>query len=93
MNFSYSSPAVAAFIVLPAVLAALFLWGVIFSWRRSGADDATTGRAALLAGLLTFAWMAVTWTAALVAVQAFRLPLELAMHAMSERGIMPGIMS
>jgi small-conductance mechanosensitive channel len=30
---------------------------------------------------------------ALVAVQAFRLPLELAMHAMSDRGIMPGIMS
>jgi hypothetical protein len=31
------------------------------------------------------------WT--LVAVQGFRLPLELAMHAMYERGIMPGQMS
>jgi hypothetical protein len=139
MRFSYSSPAVAAFIVLPAVLAALFLWAVISSWRRSGADDAATSRAALVAGLVTFAWMAITWTAArsgvlrewdrrpppfaflvfgivafsaliafsgvgrrlarfvplwaLVAVQAFRLPLELAMHAMSDRGIMPGIMS
>ena len=30
---------------------------------------------------------------ALVAVQSFRLPLELAMHAMYERGIMPGVMS
>jgi hypothetical protein len=30
---------------------------------------------------------------ALVAVQSFRLPLELAMHAMYERGIMPGQMS
>jgi len=30
---------------------------------------------------------------ALVAVQGFRLPLELAMHAMYERGIMPGVMS
>ena len=29
----------------------------------------------------------------LVAVQAFRLPLELAMHDLSERGIMPGEMS
>lgn len=29
----------------------------------------------------------------LVAVQGFRLPLELAMHAMYERGIMPGVMS
>ena len=29
----------------------------------------------------------------LVAVQAFRLPLELAMHAMSERGVMPEQMS
>jgi hypothetical protein len=30
---------------------------------------------------------------ALVAVQAFRLPLELAMHVMYERGIMPGEMT
>jgi hypothetical protein len=30
---------------------------------------------------------------ALVAVQAFRLPLEVAMHAMSDRGIMPELMS
>jgi hypothetical protein len=30
---------------------------------------------------------------ALVAVQSFRLPLELSMHAMYERGIMPGQMS
>lgn len=29
----------------------------------------------------------------LVAVQGFRLPLELAMHAMYERGVMPGVMS
>lgn len=29
----------------------------------------------------------------LVAVQSFRLPLELAMHAMYERGIMPAVMS
>ena len=139
MSDPRSSPAVAAFIVIPAVLAALFLWGVIFSWRRSGADVAATGRAALVAGLVTFGWMAITWTAArsgilrewerrpppfaflvvgivglaaviafsgvgqrlarfvplwaLVAVQAFRLPLELAMHAMAEGGVMPGIMS
>ena len=139
MSYPYSSPAVAAFIVIPAVLAALFLWAVIFSCRRSGADDGATSRAALVAGLVTFAWMAITWTAAssgilrewnrrpppfaflvlaivglsasiavsrvgrrlarfvplwaLVAVQAFRLPLELAMHTMSERGIMPGVMS
>ena len=139
MSYPYSSPAVAAFIVIPAMLAALFLWAVIFSWRRSGASDAATKRAAVLVGLVTFGWMAITWIAArsgllrewdrrpppfaflvlgivglsaliafssvgqrlarfvplwaLVAAQAFRLPLELAMHAMSERGIMPGIMS
>jgi hypothetical protein len=139
MGVPYSSPAVAAFVILPAVLAALFLWAVIFSWRRSGAGDAATSRAALVAGLVTFGWMAITWTSArsgilrewdrrpppfallvlgiaglssviafgpvgrrlarfvplwvLVAVQSFRLPLELAMHAMFERGIMPGIMS
>src|SRR5262245_60189755 len=139
MSYPYSSPAVAAFIVIPVILAALFLWAVIFSWRRSGADNGATSRAALVAGLLTFTWMAITWSSArsgllrewdrrpppfallvlgivglsasiaftsvgrrlarfvplwvLVAVQAFRLPLELAMHAMSERGIMPGVMS
>jgi hypothetical protein len=139
MGVPYSSPAVAAFVILPAVLAALFLSAVIFSWRRSGAGEAATSRAALVAGLVTFGWMAITWTSArsgilrewdrrpppfallvlgiaglssviafgpvgrrlarfvplwvLVAVQSFRLPLELAMHAMSERGIMPGIMS
>jgi len=139
MSDPRSSPAVAAFIVIPAVLAALFLWGVIFSWRRSGADDTATSRAALVAGLVTFGWMSITWTAArsgilrewehrpppfaflvvgvvglaaviafsgvgqrlarfvplwaLVAVQAFRLPLELAMHAMAERGVMPDVMS
>ena len=135
----FSSPAVAAFIVLPTGLAAVFLWGVIFAWRRSGASDAATSRAALVAGVMTFAWMAITWSAArsgilrewdrrpppfaililgivtlsgliafssvgrrlagfvplwaLVGVQAFRLPLELAMHGMSERGIMPEVMS
>jgi hypothetical protein len=139
MSYPYSSPAVGAFIVIPAILAALFLWAVIFSWRRSGADGAATSRAVLVAGLVTFGWMAITWTAArswflrewdrrpppfaflvigivglsaliafssvgqrlarfvplwaLVAVQAFRLPLELAMHAMSQRGIMPDVMS
>ena len=139
MNYPYSSPAVAAFIIIPVMLAALFLWGIIFSWRRSDADAAATSRAALIAGLATFAWMAITWTAArsgflrewdrrpppfallvlgivglsaliafsgvgrrlarfvplwaLLAVQGFRLPLELAMHAMAERGIMPEVMS
>jgi hypothetical protein len=138
-SYSYADPAVAAFVVIPTLLAAAFLWGVIAAWRRSGAGNAATRRAALLTGVATFGWMAGTWTAArsgvlrdwdrqpspfallvvcilvlgaivgfgptgrrlaqvvplwaLVAVQSFRLPLELAMHAMGERGIMPGIMS
>ena len=139
MNYPYTSPAVAAFIVIPAVLAALFVWAIGFSWRRSSADDAATIRAAVMTGVATGAWMAITWNAAqsgilrewdrrppplfffvagvvglaaliafsragrrlarhvplwvLVAVQAFRFPLELAMHAMSERGVMPSVMS
>ena len=63
MSYPYSSPAVATFIIIPAVLAALFLWAVIVSAPQR-ADDAATSRAILLAGLVTFGWMAATWTAA-----------------------------
>ena len=137
--YSYADPAVAAFVVIPTLLAVGFVWGVVVAWRRSGATAAATARGSVLTGLATFAWMAATWGLArsgifqnwqrqpppfaflvlailalaalitfstvgrrfaqhiplwaLVAVQAFRLPLELAMHAMYERGIMPVQMS
>jgi hypothetical protein len=105
------------------------------AWRRSGAARAATMRVAIITGLASAAWMAVTWRAAesgalrhwdstpppfgllvvaivvsaivlafspfgrrlaqfvplwaLVAVQAFRLPLEVAMHELYKRGVMP----
>ena len=135
----YSDPAVAAFVLIPTLLAAVLVWGTGFAWRRSGASDAAATRASFAVGGATVVWMAATWLAAqsgilrlwdrtpppfgvlllaivavatllafgavgrrlalfvplwlLVAVQGFRLPLELAMHAMYERGVMPVEMS
>jgi hypothetical protein len=129
----------AAFVIIPALLLAAFVWGAFSAWRRSGRSPASATRAAVSVGLASIVWMAATWAAAasgvlsrwdllpppfmilmiatmglavivtwspvgrnianslplwvLVAVQAFRLPLELAMHQMYERGIMPGQMS
>ena len=139
MDVRYSDPAVAAFVLIPLLLAVALVWGTGVAWRRSGASDAEAARASLAVGAATAAWMAATWLAArsgilrhwdrtpppfgvllltivglaallafggvgrrlalvvplwaLVAVQGFRLPLELAMHAMYERGIMPVEMS
>ena len=136
--YSLTDPPVFAFVLLPAVIAALFVWGTAAAWRRS-ADAASAGRAALRVGALTLIWMGVTlaladrgtfrqWDATpppfallvvalialaaaisfgpvgrrlatglplwvLVAVQAFRLPLEISMHALVGRGIMPEQMS
>jgi hypothetical protein len=132
---SYLDPAVAAFVIIPGFLVAVFAWGTRHAWQRSGAALLTASRWSRLAGVLGGVWMAATWAAAdsgvlrawdrnppplfvlvlaivalagviafsrlgrrlaafiplwaLVAVQAFRLPLELAMHTMYERGIMP----
>jgi hypothetical protein len=134
---SYSDPAVLAFLVIPTLLAIVFVLAVWLAWKRSAPERAP--RAAALALVLTGAWMAITWQSAasgvlrrwdampppfalmvvtilllgvrlgwgavgrrvaetfplwaLVAIQGFRLPLELAMHRMYERGIMPVQMS
>jgi hypothetical protein len=125
-----SAPSVAAFVVIPLILLAVFAYGVK---RVSGL------RSALLASLVAALWMTVTWLLAdsgalraferrpppflllpiailglafviafsrlghrlatgipiyaLIAVQSFRFPLELAMHDLMERGIMPIQMS
>lgn len=137
--YGSSDPSVAAFVVLPAVMAALFVAAVWQAWRVTGASAGAARRAAWIAALAIAGWMAVTWALAasgifldftttppafaflvisilaiagavglgpagrrlataiplwmLVAAQAFRLPLELAMHRMYERGIMPEPMS
>ena len=139
MSHSYADPVVAAFVVIPSLLAVLLVWGVVFAWRRSGAPASRAARAALVTTAVTLLWMAATWSAAsggvlrqwdrrpppfvvlvvlifllaillafgpvgrrlarfvplwvLVVVQAFRLPLEIAMHALYERGVMPEQMS
>lgn len=123
------------FIAIPALLAVTLVWGSVVAWRQSGAARETTIRVAIITGVVSAAWMAVTWLAAesgvlrhwnrtpppfgllvvaivvwaavlafspfgrrlaqfvplwaLVAVQAFRLPLELAMHELYKRGVMP----
>lgn len=136
--WSWTDPLPLAFVLIPAGLAALFVWGVWFAWRESG-SSAAARRAALVAAVGVSAWMAAADLVArsgvlrqwertpppiallliaivglacaiafgpvggrfarhlplwiLVAVQAFRLPLELAMHGMFERGVMPVQMS
>ena len=135
--YSLADPPVLAFIVLPAAVAILFVWGIAAAWRRTG-ETAGAAVAAVRASGFVLIWMATTlgladrgtfldwdatpppfallvvallalgfaiafgpagtrlahlplWT--LVAVQAFRLPLEIAMHALVGRGIMPEQMS
>jgi hypothetical protein len=79
------------------------------SWRLAAAGvfrqwDATPPPFAFLVAAIVALALAIAFSGlgrrlavlplwALVGVQAFRLPLELAMHAMYERGIMPGEMS
>jgi hypothetical protein len=130
-----TEPAVAAFVVIPIVLFAILVRGVVAVWQRTDASPATARRAGAIVAAVTAIWMMATWTAAasgalqrwdrtpppfallvvgvitvsltlafsragryfatyaplwvLVAVQSFRLPLELAMHRLAERGIMP----
>ena len=139
MSYSYSDPAVAAFVVIPVLLALAVVWGARAAWRRGGAPASAVARVSITTAAGAGAWMALTWLAAasgvlqqwdhnpppfallvvaivtvavamsfsgfgrrmaqfiplwaLVAIQGFRLPLEIAMHAMAERGIMPELMS
>lgn len=138
-SYRWSEPEVAVFVVLPVLLAATLVWATFAAWRRSGASESASRRAAVVVGVDAAAWMALTFVAAmsgflrrwdqspppfafiptgvlvvsmilafgrvgtriaqyvplwaLVAIQSFRVPLELAMHALYERGIMPIHMS
>jgi hypothetical protein len=138
-SYRFSDPVIAAFVVIPIVLAGTLVWATLTAWRRSGAKESASRRTAVIVGLDTAVWMALTWVAAssgilqqwnrtpppflfvivlmtvlsvilafggvgtriaqyiplwaLVAIQSFRLPLELAMHALVARGIMPNQMS
>jgi hypothetical protein len=136
--FSLADPPILAFVLLPAAIAVLFVWGTALAWRRTGRAGAAA-TAAMRAAAFTLVWMAATawladrgvfrnWDAtpppfallvialvalgvgiafsplgwrlatgvplwALVGVQGFRLPIEIAMHALVSRGIMPEQMS
>jgi hypothetical protein len=126
------------FVALPAVLIALFVWGIATAWRLAGISAEGARRAAVAGGLAAIVWMSVTGLAAasgilrewrltpppfmglvlavfalafsiafsrvgarlaalplwaLVAVQSFRLPLEVVMHRLVQHGIMPEQMS
>jgi hypothetical protein len=136
-SYSLADPAVLAFLVLPTVMAIVFVWGTAAAWRRAG-QASSAGRVAVRAAAAAAIWMGVTlgladrgiflnwdWTPppfallvvailtlgasiafsplgarlahlplwTLVAAQAFRLPLEIAMHGLVDRGIMPEQMS
>lgn len=137
--YQLRDPVIAAFVVIPVVLAVTLVWATYTAWRRSGASESASRRTAVIVGADAAAWMALTWVVAssgilqewdrrpppfafvivglvaialilafgrvgtrlaqyiplwaLVAIQSFRLPLELAMHALTERGIMPVQMS
>jgi hypothetical protein len=136
--YSLAEPPILTFILLPAAIAILLVWGTAMAWARTGAAEWATQAAVRTAGF-TLLWMGVSlaladrgifrnWDATpppfallvvailalgfriafsrfgwrlatglplwvLVGVQAFRLPLELAMHALVGRGIMPEQMS
>lgn len=138
-DYSFTDPAILAFVIIPVVLAIALVAAVAVAWRRAGEPAGATARATLLMAAGTAAWMALTWVLAdrgvfrqwdrippsiavlvalialiagrlafggvghrlsrhmplwlLVGIQGFRLPLELAMHAMADRGIMPVQMS
>ena len=137
--YRMNEPSVAAFVVIPVLLAMALTWAAFIAWRRGGASQSSARRAAVTTGAATAAWMALTWFAAasgvlgkweatpppfallvlgvivvsvtlsfgplgtriaqelplwvLIAVQGFRVPLEIAMHALVARGIMPVQMS
>lgn len=137
--YPLTHPSVAAFVVIPILLFAVLVWGVVDAWQKAGASSNAARRAGIITAGATGVWMAITWIAgangalrawdrmpppfgilllgiivvsvglafspagrnlarfaplwALVAVQGFRLPLELAMHELYERGIMPGQMT
>jgi hypothetical protein len=135
--YSLADLPILTFILLPAALAILLVWGTARAWARTGRAASGT-RAAVLVAVCALVWMGGSllladhgtfrdwdampppfalmvvailalgagialsplgarlaqlpvWT--LVAVQAFRLPLEVAMHALVPRGIMPEQMS
>src|SRR5262245_52020084 len=59
-----SEPDVAAFVVIAILLAATLVWATLIAWRRSGASESPARRAAIIVGVDSVAWMALTWFAA-----------------------------
>src|SRR5262245_42139404 len=134
-EYQWSDPSVTVFVIIPVILAALFVFGVWQAWRRTGQSPAAARRAVMISIFGVAAWMIVTAGAAqsgvlrewertpppffilafamavgafsialgpvgrrmalglpvwgLIAVQSFRFPLELTMHRLFERQIMP----
>src|SRR5688500_5448539 len=62
--YQLTDPVIAAFVMLPIGLAATLVWATSVAWRRSGASESASRRAAIVVGADAAAWMALTWAAA-----------------------------
>ena len=66
--YRLSDPVIATFVVIPVALATTLVWATRTAWRRSGASESASRRAAVIVGIDTAAWMALTWVAASVGI-------------------------
>ena len=57
--YSLADPPVLAFVVLPAAMAIVFVWGTAAAWRRAGQATAAGG-AAVKAAAGALIWMGAT---------------------------------
>jgi hypothetical protein len=60
-----STADVAAFVVMPVLLAATLVWASLVAWRRSGASESAARLAAIVVSVDSAAWMALTCVAAM----------------------------
>ena len=63
--YPLSDPVIAAFVLIPMMLAATLAWATLTAWRRSGATESAARRAAVIVAVDAAAWMALTWVAAM----------------------------
>src|SRR4029453_12728466 len=62
--YRLSDPVIAAFILIPVMLAATLVWATFTAWRRSGATDSAARRGAVIVAVDAVAGMTLTWVAA-----------------------------
>src|SRR5262249_55837964 len=74
--YSLGEPDVLAFVVIPLLLVALFVWGVATAWRRAGSTTSGIRFATISSAVGAMVWLAFTWglAAAGVLMQWDRTP-------------------